>query len=61
MKVKISYLPEEEKTVAAELAAFRLRHPAAKIRRSDRHPPYRPIYLATGAENSSCKEETDAL
>ncbi len=61
MKVKISYLPEEEKTVAAELAAFRLRHPAAKIRRSDRHPPYRQIYFSVSGEKDSCKEEKAAL
>lgn len=61
MKVKISYLPEEEKTVAAELAAFRLRHPDGRTRRSDRHPPYQQIYFSVSGEKDSCKEEKDAL
>ena len=61
MKVKRSYLPQGERDATAALTALQLRHPDGRTRRSDRHPPYRQIYLATGAENSSCKEEKDAL
>ena len=45
MKVKITYLPEEEDAAVADLAALQLRHPDAKVHRSDRHPPYKHIYL----------------
>ena len=54
MKVKISYLPAEEQTAAAALAALLLRHPGARIRKSDRHPPYKQIYLLIGDRNNSC-------
>lgn len=49
MKVKISYLPQGERDATAALTALQLRHPDGRTRRSDRHPPYRQIYLATGA------------
>ena len=55
MKIKISYLPEEESAATADLAVLQLRHPDAKIRRSDRHPPYRQIYLTPNKEKDHCK------
>ena len=61
MKVKISYLPEEEKAASADLAALQLRHPDAKIRKSDRHPPYRQIYLSISSKNYSCKVPKTAV
>ena len=47
MKVKISYLPEEEQEAAADLAALISQHPGAKVRKSDTHPPFKHIYLTT--------------
>lgn len=61
MKIKISYLPEEEKAVSADLAALQLRHPDAKIRKSDRHPPYRQIYLSISSKKDSCKDPKTAV
>lgn len=61
MKVKISYLPEEEKAAAADLAALQFQHPDAKIRKSDRHPPYRQIYLSISSKNDSCKDPKSAV
>ena len=48
MKYVISYLPEEEREMAADLAALRRRHPNARIRKLDQHPPFRHIYITTG-------------
>ena len=61
MKIKISYLPEEEKAAAADLAALQLRHPDAKVRKSDRHPPYRQIYLSINSKHDSCKVPKSAV
>ena len=60
MKVKISYLPEEERAASDALAALRLQHPGAKIRKSERHPPYRQIYLSMG-KNDGCKTPETAV
>ena len=56
MKVKISYLPQEERDAIAALTALELRHPDGRTRRSDRHPPYRQIYFSVSGEKDSCKE-----
>ena len=45
MKWKCTYQPEEESAAAADLAALLQRHPGAKVKRSDKHPPYRHIYV----------------
>ena len=47
MKFKISYLPEEEQEATADLAALLSRHPGAKVRKIDAHPPFKHIYLTT--------------
>lgn len=47
MKIKISHLPEEEPEAVAALVAIRRLHPSAKVVKSDRHPPFKQIYLTT--------------
>jgi len=47
VKVKVTYLPEEEEEAAADLAALLRLHPGAKVRKSDAHPPYKHIYLTS--------------
>ncbi len=47
MKITVAYLPEDEQEAAAALVALRRLHPDAKLRKSDRHPPYQHIYLTT--------------
>lgn len=47
MKIKLTYLPEEESEAAADLAALRQLHPRLKVRKSDAHPPHKHIYLTT--------------
>jgi hypothetical protein len=53
MKVKISYLPQEERDATAALTALQLRHPDGRTRRSDRHPPYRQIYFSVSGEKGT--------
>lgn len=45
MKWKCTYQPGEKEEAAADLAALLRRHPGAKVRKSDRHPPFMHIYV----------------
>ena len=45
MKIKITYLPEEREEAAEDLVLLQLRHPGAKLRTSDAHPPRQLCYL----------------
>lgn len=54
MKIKFTYLPEEEPQAAAGVAALRRLHPGIMVRESDRHPPFRHIYLATKKPGNRC-------
>lgn len=47
MKIKISYKPEEEKRATAAVVAFLRLFPGATVRKSDRHAPFRHIYITT--------------
>lgn len=55
MKIKISYKPDEEKEAAASVEAFLRIHPDAIVRKSDRHDPFRHIYIATQRTEKTCK------
>ena len=61
MKYKISYLPEEGEEAAAGLAVLQRLYPAAKVRESDAHPPFKHIYLTTKkpANPPVSKEDVD--
>ena len=61
MKIKISYKPEEEKEAAASVAAFLRLHPGAIVRKSDRHDPFRHIYIATQRTEKPCKSGSDVI
>ena len=61
MKVKIAYLPEEEAAATADLAALQLRHPDARIQKSDRHPPYKHIYLSVGGTRKCCNSNKNLV
>jgi len=54
-KITIAYLPEDEPEAAAALAALRRLNPDAKVRKSDRHPPFLHIYLTTKRQKSADK------
>lgn len=47
MKVTIAYLPDWEPLANAVVTAIRCIIPGIKVRKSDRHAPYKHIYLAT--------------
>lgn len=52
MKWKCTYQPAEEPEAVADLAVLLQRHPSAKVQKSDRHPPYRHIYVTIPAPKS---------
>ncbi len=47
MKVIIAHTAEEREEAAAVLAALRPLLPGVRVRKSDRHPPFKHIYLTT--------------
>lgn len=54
MKIKLTYLPEEEKEADAALRALRRLFPRAKVRKSDAHPPKNCIYLTADFHCKDC-------
>ena len=52
MKVKISYTVDETENADALAADIRKLLPNASVKRSDRHPPYRHIYISYCSENA---------
>lgn len=62
MKVKIAYLPgEEQEAEALHNCAKELLKPV-KVNRSDRHAPYRHIYIATKKQpDTPCKKENNVV
>ena len=53
MKVKISYTAGEAKKADALAADIKKRLPSASVKRSDRHPPYRHLYISEST-SSTC-------
>lgn len=47
MKIKLSYLPEEERDAGAALAALLRLLPGARVRKTDGKGPYKHTYLTT--------------
>ena len=47
MKITISFLPGEFRAVAALRAFVTVLLPGAKVRESEKHPPYKQIYITT--------------
>ena len=52
MKVKISYTADETENADALAADIKKRLPSVSVKRSDRHPPYRHIYISYCSENA---------
>ena len=53
MKVKISYTADETENADALAADIKKRLPNASVKRSDRHPPYRHLYISEST-SSTC-------
>ena len=51
MKVKISYTVDETENADALAADIKKRLPNASVKRSERDPPYRHIYISYCSEN----------
>lgn len=47
MKVKVSYMPEEEREATKVLKSLLNVLSGVKVRKSDRNPPFKHIYVAT--------------
>lgn len=47
MKITIAYIPEEEREADLICRFVHGMCPGGKIRKSDRHPPFKHIYLTT--------------
>lgn len=54
MKVKITYLPGEEREVEILHRFTKALLNPVKVQRSDRHPPYKHIYIATEKPEIPC-------
>ena len=52
MKGKISYTVDETENADALAADIKKRLPNASVKRSERHPPYRHIYISYCSENT---------
>lgn len=61
MKLKLTYIPEEENRAAAVLAALLRRFPGARVRRSHRHPPFKHIYLSIKEGDGECAKESNCF
>jgi len=60
VKVIISYISEEQEDADAVLAALRPLLEWEKVRKSDRHPPFKHIYLTTKRPGTPCNSEENA-
>lgn len=54
MKISIAHLPEEQEKAVRTLTALLKLHPGAKVRKSDRYPPFKHIYLTTKKPEKPC-------
>ena len=54
MKITIAYLPEEERSAGTVKSFVEGILPGTRVRESDRHAPYKHIYLTTKKPESRC-------
>lgn len=55
MKITLAYIPAEEQEATAALDALLEHHPTEKVRKSDRNPPFKHIYVTTRNGANYCK------
>lgn len=60
MKITIAYLPEEERLALIINCFLQSLCPDNRTRTSERHPPYRHIYLATKKPGTPCGTKENA-
>lgn len=54
MKITISYIEDEQKEAATIVAVLRRLQPGVKVRESDRHPPFKHVYMNTTKPGKRC-------
>jgi len=54
MKITIAYLPDEDRNVGIIRAFVKGLFPETKVRESDRHAPFKHIYLTTKKPEKAC-------
>ena len=57
MKIIVAYLPEEEREANGIRWFVYGMCPGTKVRKSDRHPPFKHIYLTTKRPENPCNFE----
>lgn len=57
MKITIAYIPDEEEAATTSVAALRRISPGMKVRESERHPPFKHIYLTTKKPETPCRDK----
>ena len=57
MKVSISYMEDESREADLIYRAVRDMLPSIKVRKSDRHPPFKQLYLTTKFPYKPCKSK----
>ena len=60
MKITIAYLPEEEREADLINRFVQGLLPIEKVRKSDRHPPFKHIYLTTKKAENPCNSREKA-
>lgn len=53
MKITIAYTEESNADAAASVAALKEVLPGAKVKKSEKHPPFKHIYLTTPKETDA--------
>lgn len=57
MKITIAYTEGEELRASAIEEFARSVFPKAKVRKSERHPPFKHIYLTTKKPENPCRDK----
>lgn len=53
MKITIAYTEESSAAAAASVAALKEVLPGVKVKKSEKHPPYKHLYLTTPKETDA--------
>lgn len=60
MKIQLSYLPGEDLAARTVEEWCRGTFPGVKVRESDRHPPFKHIYMTTKKPETPCDSKENA-
>lgn len=60
MKITIAFTDMEQQEAATIVAVLRRLQPGVKVRESDRHPPFKHIYLTTKKSGKCCNSNENS-